>query len=211
MSYSNDLLELRLGWITFDVFGARHSSRFRRWAGYYFDRFRPPGLDVEDLVQEALLEAWRSVDTWDPTRGTDRFVELDRFVEFRVGRKLRVECERVLGWPDKRRGKRAVRPLSLSLAGIEEPATTAHALARVELEETLSRVPGGLRREAVTGVVLGMSLRVVAAHLYADPTKRVAYGFESREDAVRKVRCEVKQQAKIEKNRVSTRVSTIRA
>ncbi len=207
MSYSDDLLDLRRGELTFDVFTVAHARRFRRWAGYYFDRFRPPSLDVEDLSQEALLEAWRSVDTWDPTRGT----ELGRFVEYRVGRKLRVECERVLGWPDKRRGKRAVRPISLSLSRLEEPATASRALARVELEEALRRVPHGLRRVAVAGVALGMGLDVVASHLYADREKRAAYGFESRGDAVRKVRREVRIQAKVEKNRVSTRVSTIRA
>lgn len=207
MSYESDLLELRAGALTFDAFAARHASRFRRWAGYYIDRFRPPALDPEDLVQEALLEAWRSVDTWDPARG----VELARFVEYRVGRKLRVECERVLGWPDKRRGNKAVRPLSLSLVRLEESALTPGALARVELEEALLRVPAGLRREVVTGVSLGMGLHVVAAHLYDDPEKRTRYGFTSREDAVRRVRREVRQQAKIEKKRVSTRVSTIRA
>ncbi len=207
MSYETDLLELRAGVLTFDAFAARHASRFRRWAGYYIDRFRPPSLDPEDLVQEALLEAWRSVDTWDPARG----VELSRFVEYRVGRKLRVECERVLGWPDKRRGNKAVRPLSLSLVRLEESATTPGALARVELEEALLRVPEGLRREVVAGVSLGMGLHVVAAHLYDDPEKRTRYGFTSREDAVRKVRREVRQQAKIEKKRVSTRVSTVRA
>ncbi len=211
MSYSDDLLELRLGWITFDRFTALHAGRFRRWAGYYFDRFRPHGLDVEDLVQEALLEAWRSVDTWDPTRGSEfgKFIELERFVEFRVGRKLRVECERVLGWPDKRRGKRAVRPLSLSLTRLEELPVASRAVARVELEEALQRVPDGLRRDAVAGVALGMGLHVVAAHLYDDPEKRDLYGFESPEDAVRQVRREVRRQAKVEKNRVSTRVSTV--
>ena len=207
MSYENDLLELRAGALTFDTFAARHASRFRRWAGYYIDRFRPPALDREDLVQEALLEAWRSVDTWDSTRG----VELSRFVEYRVGRKLRVECERVLGWPDRRRGKRAVRPLSLSLVRLDELASSSSPLVRLELEESLRGVQGGLRRDVVAGVGLGMGLHVVAAHLYDDPEKRARYGFESREDAVRRVRREVRLQAKIEKKRVSTRVSRIRA
>lgn len=211
MTYAGDLLELRRGELTFDRFVGRHTSRFRRWAGYYFDRFRPPGLDVEDLVQEALLEAWRSVDTWDPAKAGTYAPDLSRFVEYRVGRKLRVECERVLGWPDKRRGNKAVRPLSLSRTSVEELVNDSRALVRDELGEGLLRVSRGLRREAVAGVSLGMGLRVVAAHLYADPEKRDLYGFESREDAIRKVRQEVKCQAKLEKNRVSTRVSIARA
>lgn len=211
MSYPIDLLELAAGLITFDAFAAVHASRFRRWAGYYFDRFRPTGLDVEDLVQEGLLEAWRAVDMWDPAKAGAYAPDLPRFVEYRVGRKMRVECERVLGWPDKRRGNKAVRPLSLSLLCLEEATTDSQALARAELSEALLRVPAGLRREVVAGVGLGMTLHVVAAHLYADPKKRDLYGFESREDAVRRVRREVRRQAKVEKNRVSTRVSIARA
>lgn len=229
MTYEADLLELRAGALTFDQFAVAHAARFRRWAGYFIDRWRPPTLEREDLVQEALVEAWRSVDTWDSARG----VELPRFVEYRVGRKLRVECERALGWPDKRRGYKPIRPLSLftkvgshplnyspssirflsqsSHAELEEAFSRVQGAARLELEEALARVPGGLRRDAVAGVALGMPLHVVAAHLFADPGKRVEYGFASREEAVRMVRREIRQQAKVEKKKVSTRVSIARA
>lgn len=106
MSFPQDLAELRDGVIDFTTFAKRNKNRFERWARYFLERWPNRTLDLGDLVQEAMIEAWQAVDRWDPDRGT---VTLVGFVFFRVGERLDRECKRVLGWPRRFRGQEAIK------------------------------------------------------------------------------------------------------
>lgn len=187
--FAADLLALREGTLDFDRFGATHRERFRRWAAYFFERWPQRALDLEDLVQEALIEAWRSVDAYDPARG----VTIDRFVEYRVGSRLRTELQRVLGWPKKSRGTKPVRPVSTSAPSVgrlvdAESALGPSAFELEVLRQVTARIADPLTREVAIGVGLGMPVRVLASYLYDDPERRILYRFDSIEHATRRVR-----------------------
>lgn len=186
MSFAKDLVALRAGSLTFNRFEATHTARFSRWAAHFYNRWPQSALDMDDLVQEGLLEAWRAVDEWDPSKP----VKLERFVEYRVGRKLRVELERVLGWPKKSRGQKAVRPESLTK--VEVARTVARRLVdtsvtppdRIELAEVASVLDDPMARDVVAAVGLGMSIRTAAARIYDDPDRREAYGLKDSNHAL---------------------------
>lgn len=192
MSLAKDLEALRAGEMSFDRFATANRGRFRRWAGYFKERWPQRALDLEDLVQEGLLAAWRAVDRFDPTRG----VTLERYVEYQVGRAIRNEIDRVLGWPDKRRGHAPVRPLSLD----DDAAARRHVIeldsrevspeAKLLIAEASDRLRDSgdeLAAEVAVGIGLGMSADAVAVHLYDDPSRRIRYRFDSRSDAAKKV------------------------
>lgn len=193
MTFSNDLAALRAGTLDFDAFARAHEARFRRWASYYFERWPQRILCLDDLVQEARIEAWRAVDSWDPTRG----VALERYVEYQVGRKLRLELERVLGWPKKSRGTKAVRPTSLNATvpgdgrrdtlqdRLESGALSPEDLAMVE--SLVARMADPFERDVLRGVARGMSSAVLATYLYEDPERRLAYRLDSVEQTARRV------------------------
>lgn len=199
-----DLRDLRAGTLSFDAFASNHRERFQRWAGYFFERYRPNGLDLDDLVQEALLEAWRAVDIWNSSKGSS----IDRFVEYRVGERIDREIRRVRGWPKKGRSNPAVQidsPFSIEIADNRSISPSK----RLELERVASTLPSSIERDVAVGVGLGASLRVVAAHLYTDPDKRLEHEFDSKDHAIRKVRKAVRTATKkLESRKVETRVST---
>lgn len=201
MTFAQDLGALREGRLTFARFAARHGDRFRRWAAYFYERWPQRTLDVEDLVQEALLEAWRAVDTWDPDGAA-----IDRYVEYQVGRKLRVELERVLGWPKKAGARRPgspeqkpVRPLSMALPGVERAVealgeeATSGPFERLVVREAAESAPDDLTRDVIAGIGSGLSARALAAYLWEDAGRRIRYRLDSREHAVRVVRRAVRQ------------------
>jgi len=194
MTFANDLAALRAGTLDFDAFARTHEARFRRWAAYYFERWPQRALCVEDLVQEARIEAWRAVDSWDPTRG----VALERYVEYQVGRKLRLELERVLGWPKKSRGTKAVRPISVHTPIPGEGKTRDTIQDRLEagalspedlamVESLVARMTDPFEVDVLRGVARGMSSAVLATYLYADPERRLAYRLDSVEQTARRV------------------------
>ena len=190
-NFSADLHDLRSGNLSFQSFAQRHRERFHRWSAYFFERYRPNGLDISDLVQEALLEAWRAVDLWNLNRG----VSIERFVEYKVGSKIDHEIRRVRGWPKKGRSIPAIQ--------IDDTAALDTAVnrslspsKRLQLEGVARTLPTQIERDVAVGVGLGASLRVVAAHLYTDPDKRLEHEFDSRDHAVRKVRSAVKRATK---------------
>jgi len=193
-SFDRDLGALRDGALSFDRFAHRHRARFARWAQHFFSRWPQRALDVDDLHQEALLEAWRAVDEWDPAKG----VALRRFVEYRVGRKLRVELERVLGWPKKSRGQAAVRPMSIDASPKVATAVEfarrheAEAEERAALRQVVDEETDPLTAQVLAGVGLGMGASAVAAHLWADPEARLAHRFDSQAEARRRVRRVIK-------------------
>lgn len=206
MSFATDLDRLRAGDLDFDRFAARYRKVFEGWARHYMRQFPAQrALDVNDLVQEALVVAWRAVDTWDPERGPT----LLAFVRYAIGRQLRVELERVLGWP-KRAGARRPgssasapvvpisthtvlqrsgasqhrhRPLTIQdLIEGREPSPEDHAIV-----ESLAATLPEWDADVLRGIARGMSSRVLATYLYDDPSRRAAYGLESPEQAARRI------------------------
>jgi RNA polymerase sigma factor (sigma-70 family) len=173
--FSADLQGLRDGTLRFDAFARRHGPVMRRWALWFFARWPQRYLDPDDLVQEALIAAWRAVDSYDPDRGKT----LLEYVQWQVGDRIRTELQRVLGWPKKSRGTHPVRPVDI---------TEDHLLALVQAPRAeeigiLRQVAGsldGIERDVVVGVGLGMSIPTVAARLYEDPEAREAYGLRTR-------------------------------
>lgn len=196
MTFAHDLEALRGGSVSFDAFARKHEARFRRWAAYYFERWPQRALCIDDLVQEARLEAWRAVDAWDPTRG----VALERFVEYQVGKRLRLELERVLGWPKKSRGTKAVRPISIQTpinphAGEVGGSTIEDRLASGNLGpddialvmSIAKKLPDALDRDVLMGVARGMNPAVLATYIYDDPERRRAYRLDSVEQTARRI------------------------
>lgn len=189
--FESDLLGLRSGELSFESFAGRNRERFTKWAAYFIDRYRPHGLDIDDLVQDGLIEAWRAVDGWEEGLG----VSIQRRVEYKVGERMDREVKRALGWPRRDRDKPAQQvfaPLAIEFAvsssmGVEK---------RIELAAVVSNLSSPLERDVTIGIGLGASIRAVAAHLYSDPRKRLWYEFDSRDHAVRCVRSVVKKVTK---------------
>lgn len=189
--FESDLLGLRSGELSFESFAGRNRERFIKWAAHFIDRYRPHGLDIDDLVQDGLIEAWRAVDGWEEGHG----VSIQRRVEYKVGERMDREVKRALGWPRRDRDKPAQQvfaPLAIEFAvsssmGIEK---------RIELVAVVSKLSSPLERDVTIGIGLGASIRAVAAHLYSDPKKRLWYEFDSRDHAVRRVRSAVKKVTK---------------
>jgi DNA-directed RNA polymerase specialized sigma24 family protein len=199
-----DLTNLRSGKLSYTDFASRNRRRFRKWANYYIQRFHPHGLDIEDLVQEGLIEAWHSVDRWEEGRGPT----LERFVHYHVGERMDREVKRVLGWPRTDRDKPATQVFAP--AAIDFVASGfMSALKRLELEGAVDTLSDPLERAATAGVGLGGSVRVIAAHLYADPATRLQFEFDSRDHAIRKVRSAVKRATKTLVDRRSVSVNPV--
>ena len=81
--WNDDLMRLRSGEINFDVFAKRHAGIVRRLAGRWGRRC-PERCGVDDAMQEAQLEIWRSVEKWDPTRGIPLHAYVRQRVRFRL-------------------------------------------------------------------------------------------------------------------------------
>jgi hypothetical protein len=183
-----DLLKLRSGEMDFQSFAKKYESKFYAWAKYYFDRYNPRSIDISDLVQEALLEAWRAVDLWDSERGVD----IERFVNYRVGERIDREILRVKGWPKSNRSPVAVH-IDFSDCIDIAVGTSISDSKRLELDEMVNTFKHPIERYVVAGIGLGASIKVVAAHLYSDSDKRAEFEFDSCEHAIRKVRTVVRK------------------
>lgn len=189
-NFQRDLESLRSGKLSFHTFTLNHRERFYRWSRYFFDRYRPRGIDIDDLVQEALLEAWRAVDSWIPSRSP-----IDKFVQYRVGERIDREIKRSTGWPKKDRPKKPTILYNVDISNIGVEAVVS-SLERLELEEVVSTLELPIERDVTTGVGLGAPIRVVAAYLYDDTNRRSKYKFDNRDQAIKKVRSTVKHVTK---------------
>lgn len=200
-----DLENLRDGSILFTEFSKNNRDRFMRMAGYFFHRYRVYELDIEDLVQEGMIEAWRRVDLWDSTRGTP----LQRYVEYHVGERMYREINRTRGWINKKRSDPMTR-VDLQphdLYSVIDGSISPHD--RLELELVASTLPSLIERQVTIGVGLGASLRSIAAHLYNDEDLRQEHGFQSRDHATRRVRSAIRSATKwLVCHQTETRVST---
>lgn len=201
-----ELLALRAGELDFNTFAEANADRFRKWASHYFHRWPQTVLDVEDLAQEGLLAAWRAVDEWDPEKA-----DVVRFVEYQVGRKIRVELERVLGWPNKSRGKKAVRPLSID-AAVDRAAAgddsdpvlgvlrrqdgRLTAEQREIVRDAAAAAPDALTRDVIAGIGVGMNAHAIARHIFDDDARRARYGLASYPDALKAVKRAMRREAR---------------
>jgi len=185
-SFAAALSAVRAGDADFRVIESRHRGVFLSIAQNEIGRWPPSHLTVEDLVQDALLICWRSVvEYWDPDRG----VALDRYVKFRVSRYLRRVLLRAAGWPVKGRAKPA-RPVRMTpeIEFAHESRAWTCDVDWLEVGEVLRACRDDLSSRVAVGVVLGMDVAAIASHLYADPSERLRYRFDSVLNARRKVR-----------------------
>lgn len=195
-----DLHRLRDGDLSFNRFAAAHTKRVSRYASGFLHRWRPRGLRLDDLTQEAMIAIWRAVDEWDPERAS-----LIDFVEFRLRRHLRVECERSLGWPCQGRKDRAdkppIRPLSLDswLTYFGDPEKHTGTPRSREMDPEKSTLVADVLnlfedfdRDVVSGVAAGAPIKTVAQRIHADDDRRKTYGLGTLEETIRKVRKTVK-------------------
>ena len=221
MSFADDLAGLRSGALSFARFCRMNRSRYEAWAGHYVSRWRPYGLDVEDLAQEAFLATWKAIERFDPDRGPS----LQRFVEVQVGTHVRTECERSLGWPCKERkiegnrilkAKRPVRPVPFSALATPTEDDSAEPLvpvvaeihrfeskdSRITIEhdpesrmiaiEAIDQIEGDLRRTVATGILAGAPVKTIAASIYSDPTERERHSLSDLDTTIRLVRREAR-------------------
>lgn len=167
-SLKADLLRLKAGAISFDEFASNRREEYRRWAGYFFERWPQREHDVDDLVQEALVETWRAVDKWEADKGAP----IDGYVKMMVGNRLRDVLSRAA------HSKCQVVPKYVDHEDcyLEVPAVGS---ARLEVERAAELLDSELQRDVVVGVGIGMPLREVAARIYDDPDRCERYGFGS--------------------------------
>jgi hypothetical protein len=75
----HELMAVRDGRMTFDVFVQQTSTRWRYLAEQLLRRWSAPAaVEVEDLQQELLVGAWAVLPRWQPARGTS----VERYVIF---------------------------------------------------------------------------------------------------------------------------------
>jgi hypothetical protein len=183
---SRSLADLRSGKLNFGEFARRYREIFNSWAYYFIVRYRPTGIDAEDLAQEGLIEAWRSVDLWEDNKSS-----LVAFVEYRVGERMQRECLRVLGWPKKGR-KEPLKQIDVtSFEYVADKILTTSPVCNIEFENFVNEFPNSFHRDILIGIKKGASVKVVADYIYSDPERRLMYLLDSPEDAIRKVRNEV--------------------
>lgn len=183
--FGTALRALRDGVMGFDQFLVDHRWWFVRWASSEITRWPPNHLTVDDLVQDGLVECWRSVEYWDPDRG----MGLASFVKVRVIQRLRKVLVAVSGNP--RPGLTVpMRPVRMSaeMEADYERCYGKDSTDRVEVAEVLNRCESGIVRDSAVGVVLGMDSAAIAAHLYLDVDRRLEYRFDSMRQARQKVR-----------------------
>jgi RNA polymerase sigma factor (sigma-70 family) len=204
--FSDDLMALRTGELNFSRFVFLHSVRFRRWAKYFFQRWPSVGIDVDDLAQEGLIEAWQAVDRWDPERG----VSIRKFVEYRIGERMSREMQRVNGWvrndrahnkppifqdlesvttkqTPRERGEFSIRLVELAgqeIKNIENRIDRSNFLETTEFD--------GLSKYAIFGTSLGIDSRIIGLYLFNNPETRKEFGFTDRNQATREVRKKIK-------------------
>lgn len=163
--------------------------RLWRWSGQ-------TSVDVEDLVQEMLVQLWRAVDAWDPTRA-----DLVRFVDAQLGRACQRRLRHVAGYPDPRRSAPA-RQVSADAGAIVDAIDRARDENDPSAEEVLharrrakALVLGlaGLDRHVVELVLEGRTLDEATRAIYADPDARIAYRMDSMGHARRMVGAAVRR------------------
>jgi hypothetical protein len=188
------LLAMRAGEIDFATFEAQVRPELEARAQYFLDKWTGAAyvVDVEDLVQEMLLAAWRSCDAWDPTRLSRKGkpVEITRFVEYQVGRAGEQLCRRACGNPRKGRALPMRRASGESDAMLER-VLVAHRHDDMLLDagrragiavETLS---DPIDRTIIESVIAGGSFADIAAELYADLDRRLTLRLDSEAAAKR--------------------------
>jgi len=191
------LLRLRAGEASFDevarelrgplTLRARRFGRAWSWSEQTVGE-----LDVDDLVQEMLLELWRSVDRWNPKRRSrgGQPVPLVRYVDAQIGRAANKKLRKSAGYPDPRRKTQPARRKhveDLSTVGGSSPATQVEVVDLRRRGLAIAASMTGIDRCVVELVVLGRTLVEAADEVYGDPGLRIKYRMDSEADARRMV------------------------
>lgn len=151
------LTALAQGRVTFDHFVAEATVDMTRLARHIVTRWGglPPGLDVDDLVQEMLLAVYQQLPSYRPRSGTD----IKSFVVFRVCACARRELRRFAA-------RAQVEQRCIDLAQVHEPDQEVARLAR-ELTEL---VPFDDRQRTIMGSLARTgSLDATTSELLAHP------------------------------------------
>lgn len=206
------LLDLRAGTITFDEATRELRPTLEARAGWFLRNWSWSGqssIDVEDLFQEMLIELWRAVDNWDPTRA-----DLVDFVDASTGRAAQQRLKKVAGYPDPRRSRPMLQTYLAERSGSESTVDPLTALLdsrsvlvekqeeRIDLRRRAAEVLAtlsGIDRDVVEHVLEGGSFESAAEYIYADPNKRIAY------------RLDASKHARQEVGRVARRIAAARA
>lgn len=162
--WNSDLMRLHTGELTFEVFAKRHAGIVRRlasrWGRRCSERF-----GADDAMQEALLEIWRSVDRWEPSRG----IPLQAFVRQQVRFRL-------LGMTDRLLRGRDLETRYLWAVGRRDDTVSDRAPLpdeRVMASRRFASVVGTLdakSAEVVMAIVDGKSFEDIREEVYAHRT-----------------------------------------
>lgn len=182
------LNELRDGLVSFTEFEAANRTKVERMAVYGATRWRPWSLDIADLYQEAMIVAWRAVDSWDPSKAA-----FDAYVSYRVGARICDVCRTSLGGSTAVKKETPQRPIP----GIYSPdalfsSNTTSPLTVLEIESVLETLEPMVRDVAV-GMMHGERCTDIATAMYADEARRKAYSLASPQRTWH--RCRVHMQA----------------
>ena len=134
-------------------------------------------MEIADLYQEAMIVAWRAVDSWDPAKAS-----FDAYVSYKVGARICDVCRTSLGGTTAIKKRMAQRPIPTFfpdagfLAEFLEPAATP--LDMLEIESVLETLEPMVRDVAV-GMMHGERCTDIAAAMYADEARRKAYSLAS--------------------------------
>lgn len=171
---------------TFAQFERRTRKDWRRVAEYLLTRYAVPrAVEVEDIVQELLLNAWREVPKFDPSRSSDP----GAFVLFRA-------ISRTKRWMHSQRRARTCRApsnhdVSFSEAFEREPEIEVEGKqeATTEHELVLGRLLKGCRTVAESICLVAVwrigDAEAAAIELYRDVDTRLQCRFDGKQDARR--------------------------
>ena len=116
-------------------------------------RLLPPGSDVEDVVQDVVVELWRTADRFDPTRGSDRGYVATVTRRRVIDRRRRAE----------RRPELVFLDTGVADRGGDEHRRTLGRLEAAPAVQALKRLPEDPKRWIVMAVVEGYSHSEIAA------------------------------------------------
>jgi DNA-directed RNA polymerase specialized sigma24 family protein len=207
--FSKDLLRLYDGSIQFEEFVKLNKKYVFTIVNNLYSMYKAKvrySLDVEDLLQEALLEVWRAVDLWIEEKGK----ALSSYVIARIKTRIDNCIKKSLGWPRKDRPPVAIRAFSYETASEDgylpfNLYVTDKALSFdvLNINKVLCKVPDGINKDVFIGVYNGLDSETISKMMYADDDRRRCYEFRSSGEALKGVKKSVK--------RINRKVKTVKS
>jgi len=197
MSFGSALLALYEGRIDFARFVRATHERWKRLAIYVRTRWKQPVWHaLEDVVQELLEAAWKSIRKFDPSRG----VSLERYVIFNAVDRAKKACHKARGALLSGSADRNPSNLETVMATYDEeterfvlellaePPRQHQHVERIEaIERAKKHCRTMVEHLAVGSLASTQSVIMSADILYAEPKTRLACRFASEDHALRAV------------------------